>query len=257
MSTRRRVPWQSGTQTRYCACLSRSSPVSRTTLPIQPPQITFKEPFGTEGRGGYFDDVGIIRDVMQNHLLQVLSLVAMEPPVSFTAEDVRDEKVKVLRCVSEVTTDDVVLVRRSEGSSRYKAVVQPLSASLPSTTTWPHSAPRSAAANAGPVRPQRRGHQARLPGRRAGAEGLHNPHLRDGGAARQQLALAGCVSGSDGNALWGIWQRPKLVVRLTSVHWINERQADARRTIHFCIRVPRLFHTAPQACPSCSSAARR
>lgn len=58
-------------------------------------QITFKEPFGTEGRGGYFDDFGIIRDVMQNHLLQVLSLVAMETPVSMRAEDVRDEKVKV------------------------------------------------------------------------------------------------------------------------------------------------------------------
>jgi glucose-6-phosphate 1-dehydrogenase len=53
-------------------------------------QITFKEPFGTEGRGGYFDEFGIIRDVMQNHLLQVLSLVAMETPVSLRAEDVRD-----------------------------------------------------------------------------------------------------------------------------------------------------------------------
>ncbi|CAE7900871.1 gsdA, partial [Symbiodinium sp. KB8] len=61
--------------------------------------ITFKEPFGTEGRGGYFDKVGILRDVMQNHLLQVMSLVAMETPVSLDAEAVRDEKVKVLRCV--------------------------------------------------------------------------------------------------------------------------------------------------------------
>jgi glucose-6-phosphate 1-dehydrogenase len=56
-------------------------------------QITFKEPFGTEGRGGYFNEFGIIRDVMQNHLLQVLTLVAMERPVSFSAEDIRDEKV--------------------------------------------------------------------------------------------------------------------------------------------------------------------
>lgn len=56
-------------------------------------QITFKEPFGTEGRGGYFDEFGIIRDVMQNHLLQVLTLVAMERPISFSAEDIRDEKV--------------------------------------------------------------------------------------------------------------------------------------------------------------------
>ena len=72
-------------------------------------QITFKEPFGTEGRGGYFDSFGIIRDVMQNHLLQVMSLVAMETPVSMRAEDVRDEKVKVLKCVEPLALDDVVL----------------------------------------------------------------------------------------------------------------------------------------------------
>ena len=56
-------------------------------------QISFKEPFGTQGRGGYFDQFGIIRDIMQNHLLQILSLVAMEKPVSSRAEDIRDEKV--------------------------------------------------------------------------------------------------------------------------------------------------------------------
>jgi len=71
--------------------------------------ITFKEDFGTEGRGGYFDDVGIIRDVMQNHLLQVLSLVAMERPTSLKAEDVRDEKVKVLRCIKAIDLENVVL----------------------------------------------------------------------------------------------------------------------------------------------------
>ena len=57
--------------------------------------ITFKEPFGTQGRGGYFDSFGIIRDVMQNHLLQILCMVAMEKPVSVKAEDIRDEKVRV------------------------------------------------------------------------------------------------------------------------------------------------------------------
>jgi glucose-6-phosphate 1-dehydrogenase len=72
-------------------------------------QVTFKEPIGTDGRGGYFDDVGIIRDVMQNHLLQVLSLVAMEPPVSMSAEDIRDEKVKVLRCVSPLDVAHTVV----------------------------------------------------------------------------------------------------------------------------------------------------
>lgn len=72
-------------------------------------QISFKEPFGTDGRGGYFDQFGIIRDVMQNHLLQILSLVAMEKPVTTNAEDIRDEKVKVLRAVKTLTLDDVVL----------------------------------------------------------------------------------------------------------------------------------------------------
>ncbi|KAJ8257436.1 hypothetical protein GJAV_G00185580 [Gymnothorax javanicus] len=71
--------------------------------------LTFKEPFGTQGRGGYFDDFGIIRDVMQNHLLQILSLVAMEKPASTSSDDVRDEKVKVLKCIAPVTLDDVVL----------------------------------------------------------------------------------------------------------------------------------------------------
>ncbi|KAL4655489.1 glucose-6-phosphate 1-dehydrogenase-like [Arapaima gigas] len=71
--------------------------------------LTFKEPFGTQGRGGYFDDFGIIRDVMQNHLLQMLSLVAMEKPASTSSDDVRDEKVKVLKCISPVSLSDVVL----------------------------------------------------------------------------------------------------------------------------------------------------
>uniref|UniRef100_A0A8C7QQ70 glucose-6-phosphate dehydrogenase (NADP(+)) n=1 Tax=Oncorhynchus mykiss TaxID=8022 RepID=A0A8C7QQ70_ONCMY len=71
--------------------------------------LTFKEPFGTQGRGGYFDDFGIIRDVMQNHLLQMLSLVAMEKPASTSPDDVRDEKVKVLKCIAPVPRSDVVL----------------------------------------------------------------------------------------------------------------------------------------------------
>ncbi|XP_076033878.1 glucose-6-phosphate 1-dehydrogenase Zw [Oratosquilla oratoria] len=71
--------------------------------------ISFKEPFGTQGRGGYFDEFGIIRDVMQNHLLQILCLVAMEKPCSTSADDIRDEKVKVLKCMDTLTLDDVVL----------------------------------------------------------------------------------------------------------------------------------------------------
>lgn len=72
-------------------------------------QITFKEPFGTEGRGGYFDEFGIIRDIQQNHLSQVLSLLAMERPKSFSAEDIRDEKVKVLKYVPAIENKDVLI----------------------------------------------------------------------------------------------------------------------------------------------------
>ncbi|KAG0654356.1 Glucose-6-phosphate 1-dehydrogenase [Monosporozyma unispora] len=76
---------------------------------IQSIQISFKEPFGTEGRGGYFDNIGIIRDVMQNHLLQVLTLLTMERPVSFDAEAVRDEKVKVLKSMAPIDFDNIVI----------------------------------------------------------------------------------------------------------------------------------------------------
>lgn len=72
-------------------------------------QISFKEPFGTEGRGGYFDEFGIIRDVMQNHLLQVLTLLSMERPISFSSEDIRDEKVRVLRGIPAIEPKDVII----------------------------------------------------------------------------------------------------------------------------------------------------
>lgn len=72
-------------------------------------QIVFREDFGTEGRGGYFDEYGIIRDIIQNHLLQVLCLVAMEKPVSLKPEHIRDEKVKVLQSVLPINNDEVVL----------------------------------------------------------------------------------------------------------------------------------------------------
>ncbi|KAL8529415.1 hypothetical protein ACS0TY_006735 [Phlomoides rotata] len=72
-------------------------------------QIVFREDFGTEGRGGYFDQYGIIRDIIQNHLLQVLCLVAMEKPVSMKPEHIRDEKVKVLQSVDPIKDEEVVL----------------------------------------------------------------------------------------------------------------------------------------------------
>ncbi len=62
-------------------------------------QITASESIGVEGRGGYYDQAGVIRDMLQSHLLQLLTLTAMEPPSEFTADKVRDEKVKVLDSV--------------------------------------------------------------------------------------------------------------------------------------------------------------
>ena len=71
--------------------------------------ISFKEPFGTQGRGGYFDEFGIIRDIMQNHLLQIVCLAAMEKPASTSPNDIRDEKVKVLKSTAPIVLEDVVL----------------------------------------------------------------------------------------------------------------------------------------------------
>ncbi|XP_077250389.1 glucose-6-phosphate 1-dehydrogenase, chloroplastic-like [Tasmannia lanceolata] len=72
-------------------------------------QLIFSEDFGTEGRGGYFDSYGIIRDIMQNHLLQILALFAMETPVSLDAEDIRNEKVKVLRSMKPLQLENLVV----------------------------------------------------------------------------------------------------------------------------------------------------
>lgn len=70
--------------------------------------ISFKENFGTKGRGGYFDKSGIIRDVMQNHLLQVLTMFAMEAPVRQTGDYIRNEKVKVLQAIPPVRVEDCI-----------------------------------------------------------------------------------------------------------------------------------------------------
>jgi glucose-6-phosphate 1-dehydrogenase len=72
-------------------------------------QVSMAESFGVEGRGGFYDSVGAIRDVVQNHLLQVVALLAMEPPVDSTAEALRDEKVKVVRAMRPI--DPARLVR--------------------------------------------------------------------------------------------------------------------------------------------------
>ena len=65
-------------------------------------QITVSETVGLEGRGGFYDNAGALRDMVQNHMLQLLALVAMEPPAHFNATEVRDEKVKVLRSLRPI-----------------------------------------------------------------------------------------------------------------------------------------------------------
>ena len=70
-------------------------------------QITVSEKIGVGDRGGYYEEAGALRDMVQNHMLQVLSLIAMEPPVSLEAEAVRDEKVKLLKSIRELTPADV------------------------------------------------------------------------------------------------------------------------------------------------------
>lgn len=71
-------------------------------------QITMAESFGIEGRGGFYDSAGTVRDVVQNHLLQVAALLAMEPPVSAEADALRDEKVKVLRSMRSIDPGEMV-----------------------------------------------------------------------------------------------------------------------------------------------------
>jgi glucose-6-phosphate 1-dehydrogenase len=68
-------------------------------------QITVAEQVGVEHRGGYYDHSGALRDMIQNHLLQILSMVAMEPPAAFTADEIRARKVDVLRAIRPIPTD--------------------------------------------------------------------------------------------------------------------------------------------------------
>ena len=71
-------------------------------------QITMAESFGVEGRGAFYEEVGTLRDVVQNHLLQVVALLAMEPPAGTDAEALRDEKVKVLRTMRPLDPGQVI-----------------------------------------------------------------------------------------------------------------------------------------------------
>jgi len=84
-------------------------------------QMTVAEEVGVESRGAYYDRAGALRDMVQNHMFQLLALVAMEPPISFRAEDVRDEKVKVLHAVAPLAPEEV---RRQVVRAQYETYTQ-------------------------------------------------------------------------------------------------------------------------------------
>src|SRR5882757_6530058 len=75
---------------------------------IESVQITMAEDFGVQGRGAFYEQVGTVRDVVQNHLFQVLANIAMEPPVRTHSESIRDEKVKVLKAIAPLTAENLV-----------------------------------------------------------------------------------------------------------------------------------------------------
>jgi glucose-6-phosphate 1-dehydrogenase len=79
-------------------------------------RISWSEDLGVEGRAGYFDQYGIIRDVMQNHLLQILALISMEEPVRLEAHNIRDEKVKALHAIPPLTLNDIVVGQYTAGT---------------------------------------------------------------------------------------------------------------------------------------------
>ena len=86
-------------------------------------QITVAESIGIEGRAGYYESAGAVRDIFQNHLLQLLALTAMEPPIDFTAESVRNEKVKVLKALHTPGPKSVVRGQYGRGFVEGEEVV--------------------------------------------------------------------------------------------------------------------------------------
>ncbi len=89
-------------------------------------QITVAEDIGVQGRGGYYDKSGALRDMLQNHILQLLCLVAMEPPANMDQDSVRDEKLKILKCLRpfdrEAVDKNTVRAQYSSGARRGEAV---------------------------------------------------------------------------------------------------------------------------------------
>ena len=88
---------------------------------VESVQITMAENFGVQGRGTFYDETGAIRDVVQNHLFQVLCNLAMEPPVRTDSESMRDEKVKVLKAIPPLEPADILVAASSGAICRSRA----------------------------------------------------------------------------------------------------------------------------------------
>ncbi len=86
-------------------------------------EITVAETIGIGGRADYYDRAGAVRDIVQNHLTQLLALVAMEPPNVFEADQIRDEKVKVMKAIAPIDPDDVVMAQYESGEVREATVL--------------------------------------------------------------------------------------------------------------------------------------
>ena len=103
-------------------------------------QITMAEDFGVQGRGAFYDQTGAIRDVVQNHLFQILCNLAMEPPVRIDSETIRDEKVKVLKAIPPVQVTDVVRGQfrgyRQENGVAHDSNVETFAAMRLSVDSW-------------------------------------------------------------------------------------------------------------------------
>jgi glucose-6-phosphate 1-dehydrogenase len=107
---------------------------------VESVQITMAEDFGVQGRGGFYDQTGAIRDVVQNHLFQVLANLAMEPPVRTDSETIRDEKVKVLKAIPPLQAADVVRGQfrgyRKEGGVAPDSMVETFAAVQLHVDSW-------------------------------------------------------------------------------------------------------------------------
>ncbi len=90
---------------------------------IEHVQITVSETVGLEGRAGFYDDTGALRDMVQNHMLQLVALTAMEPPANLDSTAIRDEKVKVLRALRGVHDGDVVTGQYGNGAVKGAPVI--------------------------------------------------------------------------------------------------------------------------------------